>query len=59
MLIGRLADARWPTTTLRLYEHEGLLAEAAHTPAGYRDHPSDCDDTGICAAIPTPADPRV
>lgn len=45
MLIGRLAAATAVTTkTLRFYENEGLLAEPARTPAGYRDYPDQAID---------------
>lgn len=39
MKIGELAAASGTTTkTLRFYEDQGLLPEAARTPAGYRDY---------------------
>lgn len=39
MKIGELASTAGTTTkTLRFYEDQGLLPEAARTPAGYRDY---------------------
>lgn len=39
MRIGELAEAVGTTTkTLRFYEEQGLLPEAARTPTGYRDY---------------------